>query len=77
MPDAKNFVVYWISDRIHVEAFAFEGDTSRAHELADQCRSDARANGISDQELDAAADDLIGRERGLVDCIAEAIEDMA
>ena len=77
IPDAKSFITQWISDRAYVEALALEGDTSKAYELADRCRSDARSNGISDQDLDAAVDYLIGNENGLVECIADAIEDMA
>lgn len=75
MDDAKIFIAEWLDDNIRPEGYVAEGDDTRAHELADFCRSDALKEGISDHGLEAAARDMIGSSGDLVTLVAQALED--
>ena len=72
---AKHFIEDWVRENINPEAYDPEGDTSRSQELADQCRADASAEGISNWELDAAVDDIVGGGSGLAAYIANVMEE--
>ena len=75
MHDPKSFISNWVNEHIVAEVYAPEGDDTRASEFAYQCKADARAEGISELEIDAAVEDMIGGGGGLVAFMAEAMED--
>lgn len=52
------FVEGWVSDNIHATGYEPEGDSSQAAELAAECLTAAKAEGITDAEMKDAFDDL-------------------
>lgn len=66
--DAKDFLARWVPENVRAEP----GDLSTAEELADECRAEAGALGISSQHLDAAANDMAGGGGGLVEYLTDA-----
>lgn len=63
-----DFVNEWVSENVNPEAYAPDGDLSQAKALAKQCLIDAKAKGISKQEIEEDVGDL-------VDHMAQASED--
>ncbi len=72
--DAKDFINDWVRENINAEAYTAYGDDSRARELAERCRSGAKEAGISENDLDAAVDDMWGGGNGLMGFMADAME---
>jgi hypothetical protein len=67
---ALAFVEEWVSD--HVGAEYKSGDEqARASALADRCRADAGAKGISANEIGEAVDDLTAFMAGAIEEAAE------
>jgi hypothetical protein len=60
--DPKDFVQDWLAENINAEAYQ-PGESARVRELADQCRQDAAAEGISKEALEEAARDMVGGRR--------------
>jgi hypothetical protein len=72
--DAKSFIADWVSENVNAGPFAAPGGKSRARELAEQCTDDAKVDGISADDLDAAVKDMIGGGDDLVAFMASAIK---
>ena len=66
---ARDFLTEWLRKNISADAPA---DKTRAREMADQCRAEAQAVGISDDDLDPAVDALFGGN--LEELIADTVE---
>ena len=72
-PDPKDFLQDWLRENINEEAYQ-SGDDTRARDLAEQCRQDAKAEGITAEQLEAAAQDMIGSGDSLEQVIRDAME---
>ncbi len=55
---AISFVEQWVEANVHPEAYEPEGDTSRAEAMAAYCRVAAKAEGITDAELNGSFENL-------------------
>jgi hypothetical protein len=63
------FVEDWVSDNVHATGYLPEGDTAIPASLAEQCLSDAKAEGITEAEMKDAFEDLPS-------CMAAQIQDV-
>lgn len=71
----KQFIQRWKTDNINAEGYEQEGDLRKAEWLADQCRTSAEREGITEAQLDEAAADMIGGGDDLVDLMSNAIKE--
>ena len=55
---AIEFVEEWVSERINAQDYPPGGDNSRAEALASACLAAAKAEGISQADMDDAFEDL-------------------
>jgi hypothetical protein len=72
--DAKGFITEWMSENVNAGPFAAPGGRSRARELAEQCTDDAKADGISADDLDAAVKEMTGSDDDLVAFMVTAVK---
>jgi hypothetical protein len=72
--DVKQFIGRWKFNNINAEGYEREGDLRAAHRLADQCREWAKREGITSEQLDEAAADMIGGGDNLIALMSNAIE---
>lgn len=66
--DIHEFLTNWVSENVHPVAYEPEGDNTESTELAAQCVSAARSEGISKVDLEAFAGDM-------TDYMAEQIDE--
>jgi hypothetical protein len=72
--DTKDFLISWLIENIHAESYEPDGDRTRSRETAGWCREAAEQVGISGDQLDVAARDLIGGGDYLTDFIASVLK---
>jgi hypothetical protein len=72
--DVKLFFRRWKFNNVNAEGYEQKGDLRAARRLADQCRASAEREGITSEQLDEAAADMIGGDDDLIELMSNAIE---
>jgi hypothetical protein len=71
--DAENFITNWVNENVNSGPFAAPGGISMARQMAEQCKDDAKLDGISADDIDAAVKDMAGGGDDLVAFMASAM----
>jgi hypothetical protein len=71
----KQFIERWKFNHINAEGYEQDGDLRKAQQLAEHCRESALREGITEEQLDEAAADMIGGGDDLVALMSNAIEE--
>lgn len=75
MQDVKVFIQDWVSEHVRASGFPDEADKCEAQRLADMCADAGFKHGISRDDLDAAAADMIGGGDDLADLMFNSLEE--